>query len=360
MKYEIHQKEYTVLGILPAFCAFFRKEMVALYEGTLQEIISVVNNGVFYHCQIEGDRYNLSKGLLRKVNRGEIDFEKEYQQFDQLITEYEQFLSTEVNDYNKEIILKLYRFYEGLMPIAYAAVDSLDWVEELDEDKREAFTAWVVKIRNRAELIYKDGELGFMPKYCQWLADLIGYTPEQVSYITFVELEKHLQDNSPLPLPEELEQRKEYFYCRHANNEMVEFCSGDEAKKKIEEKGFFKEEDYSHLTEIKGKTAYPGLVKGKVRIVRFKRDMEKFNDQEIIVSPMTEPYYLPIMKKAAAFVTDDGGVLCHAAIVSRELKKPCVIGTKIATKVLKDGDLVEVNADKGVVRIIKNEIIPKV
>ena len=59
-----------------------------------------------------------------------------------------------------------------------------------------------------------------------------------------------------------------------------------------------------------------------------------------------------LMKKAAAFVTDGGGILCHAAIMARELKKPCVIGTKIATQVLKDGDLVEVDADKGIVRKI--------
>ena len=59
------------------------------------------------------------------------------------------------------------------------------------------------------------------------------------------------------------------------------------------------------------------------------------------------------MKKAAAFVTDEGGIICHAAIIAREMKKPCIIGTKIATEVLKDGDLVEVNANHGVVTVLK-------
>ena len=68
---------------------------------------------------------------------------------------------------------------------------------------------------------------------------------------------------------------------------------------------------------------------------------------------MTTPWYLPAMKKAAGFITDEGGLLCHAAIVSREMNKPCIIGTKIATKVLKDGDLVEVDANNGVVKILK-------
>jgi pyruvate, water dikinase len=58
------------------------------------------------------------------------------------------------------------------------------------------------------------------------------------------------------------------------------------------------------------------------------------------------------MKKAAAIVTDVGGITCHAAIISRELKIPCVIGTKVATKVIKDGDIVEVDATKGTVKII--------
>ena len=65
------------------------------------------------------------------------------------------------------------------------------------------------------------------------------------------------------------------------------------------------------------------------------------------------PEYVPLMKKAAAIVTDEGGITCHAAIVSRELNKPCIIGVKIATKVLKDGDLIEVDAEKGVVKVIK-------
>lgn len=67
---------------------------------------------------------------------------------------------------------------------------------------------------------------------------------------------------------------------------------------------------------------------------------------------MTRPDYLSFMRRASAFVTDTGGALAHAAIVARELKKPCVVGTAVATKVFKDGDLVEVDAEKGIVRKI--------
>ena len=68
---------------------------------------------------------------------------------------------------------------------------------------------------------------------------------------------------------------------------------------------------------------------------------------------MTRPEYIGAMRKAAGFITDEGGITCHAAIISREMRKPCVIGTKNATKILKDGDLVQVDAVHGVVRILE-------
>lgn len=101
---------------------------------------------------------------------------------------------------------------------------------------------------------------------------------------------------------------------------------------------------------INGRTAYPGLVKGVVKIINNKEAFRKMNNGDILVTGMTTPDFLPVIKKSAGFITDEGGITCHAAIVSREMKKPCIIGTKIATKVLKDGDLVEVDAERGIVR----------
>ena len=73
---------------------------------------------------------------------------------------------------------------------------------------------------------------------------------------------------------------------------------------------------------------------------------------EVLVCEMTTPDFLPLMKKAVAVVTDLGGTLSHAAIVARELRIPCVMATQHATKVLKNGDLVEVDAPLGIVRIL--------
>ncbi len=107
------------------------------------------------------------------------------------------------------------------------------------------------------------------------------------------------------------------------------------------------------FTEIKGRCACQGKVKGVVRVVMNEVHFSKFNNGEILVAPMTRPEYVPLMKKAAAIITDEGGITSHAAVVSRELGVPCVIGTQVATKKLVDGDIVEVDADNGVVRIVE-------
>ena len=108
-----------------------------------------------------------------------------------------------------------------------------------------------------------------------------------------------------------------------------------------------------NITQLKGQSACIGKVTGIVKIIIRPSDMVKMNEGDILVSIATDPDIISAMKKAAAFVTEQGGVTSHAAIVAREMNKPCVIGTKIATKVLKDGDLVEVDAEIGVVNILK-------
>ena len=102
---------------------------------------------------------------------------------------------------------------------------------------------------------------------------------------------------------------------------------------------------------ITGIPASVGVVQGKARVV-LDVDRDEFNDGEILVATMTRPEFVPLMKRAAAIVTNEGGLTCHAAIVARELGIPCVVGTRVATKILKSGDIVEVRAHRGEVRIL--------
>ncbi len=109
-----------------------------------------------------------------------------------------------------------------------------------------------------------------------------------------------------------------------------------------------------NLKELKGTVASMGrgVVRGKVRILLHPKEWAKMQQGDILVAPMTSPEYIFAMKKAAAIITDEGGMTSHAAIVSRELKLPCIVGTQIATKLFKDGEEVEVDTNKGIVKKI--------
>lgn len=137
-----------------------------------------------------------------------------------------------------------------------------------------------------------------------------------------------------------------YYFLTNLNSEIV--VSGKKAKSLQA----FDEElnKVLNISSVNGQTAQPGYAKGRAVICKYIFEMKKVRQGDILVTAMTRPEFMPIIKKAAAIVTDEGGITSHAAIISRELKTPCVIGTKIATKVFKDGDLVEVNANKGVVK----------
>ncbi|MBU3828101.1 MAG: phosphoenolpyruvate synthase [Candidatus Lactobacillus pullistercoris] len=109
----------------------------------------------------------------------------------------------------------------------------------------------------------------------------------------------------------------------------------------------------NHDVILKGLPASPGLATGKVRIIEDPKDIKEFKDGEILVTLMTSPDWVPAMKKASAIITNNGGMTCHAAIVSREMQIPCLVGTtsrgNAATKVLKNGQEITVDAKNGVV-----------
>ncbi|TKJ17948.1 hypothetical protein CEE44_04795 [Candidatus Woesearchaeota archaeon B3_Woes] len=152
------------------------------------------------------------------------------------------------------------------------------------------------------------------------------------------------------PTREELKGRKNnsVFYWDKEGHEALHGKDADDVKNEI-----LGSTDLSDVDDFRGLTASMGKATGKVKILKSATEINKVEKGDIIVAVMTRPDYIPAMKKASAIVTDEGGVTCHAAIVSRELGIPCIIGTKIATKVLKDGDLVEVNANHSWVKIVK-------
>ena len=143
--------------------------------------------------------------------------------------------------------------------------------------------------------------------------------------------------------------RKGCLYIQKNGN--YELLAGLESKKVIAE--LFPADLDRDIKELSGLAASPGKVRGEVKVLLSSRQESKMNQGDILVAGMTRPDYMPLIRKAGAIVTDEGGITCHAAIVARELGIPCIVGTKGATSILKDGNEVEVDGDRGMVKIIK-------
>ncbi len=199
----------------------------------------------------------------------------------------------------------------------------------------------------RTERYYRNAY--FMRDVFAKTADLLNLKNNDIFYLTINEIIESLKNNT-LPADIVISERKISYVCFAINNKVFVY-SGEKAK--LAKQKIQVQEISKNTEEIKGQTAYPGRVNGIVSTVISKDDLKNVKDGSILVSPSTTIDYVPILKKVIAIVTEEGGVLSHASVISRELHIPCVIGTKNATQVLKDGDLVEVDANSGMVKIIE-------
>ncbi|MDD5162805.1 MAG: PEP-utilizing enzyme [Candidatus ainarchaeum sp.] len=100
---------------------------------------------------------------------------------------------------------------------------------------------------------------------------------------------------------------------------------------------------------LRGITAQKGKTVGIARVVSENNLSGKFENGDVLVAEFTSPVFVPLIKKASAIITDSGGILCHAAIIAREIGIPCIVGTRTATKQIKDGQKIVVDANRGLV-----------
>ncbi|MCD4694044.1 hypothetical protein K8R62_01670 [bacterium] len=198
-------------------------------------------------------------------------------------------------------------------------------------------------------------EYGFQGSYynLKFLQDEIGRRKKLNSlenkYLLVDEL-KYLSDEELKKIAQE---RMKFSFMIYDIKKGLQSLVGKATRDRFEKIKFTKLEIDKKLEKIKGTPARAGIVKGVVKIVNTSEDMFKMKKGNILVSVATTPEIIVAMKKAAGIITDEGGITCHAAIVSRELGIPCVVGTRMATQVLKHGDMVEVDANKGIVKLIK-------
>ena len=233
---------------------------------------------------------------------------------------------------------KLYVEYWSYLLLGYY-VGHILTEEEIEPFKEEA------ELLRGFHSVREKIEADFFPKLLKQYEEKTGISVSLLSFAFPLELIENRLDHA------ELEKRKDNYVWMLKDGKET-FASGAEAGTIIKEELGSSEEDFSKISELNGTIACKGNAQGKVRIINTNAEIKDFQKGEVLITSMTSPNYISAMEKAVAFVTDEGGLLSHAAIVSREMNKPCIIGTKIATKVFKDGDLVEVDADKGVVKKI--------
>ena len=222
--------------------------------------------------------------------------------------------------------------------------------KELELNRAEIYLFWLARQFSfvkgyRKDVLYQSYYLN------DFLLSEIGrrlnLTLKQVKHILPAEMAAALRGKK---LPAELNARIKYSVLVYGKSAPA-VLTGSQARELVREK-IASESAAAAKTELAGQTAYPGQASGRVRIVNSPQEMSAFKTGEILVSEKTNPNLLSAMKKAAAIVTDAGGLTCHAAIVSRELKTPCIVGTRLGTKVLKNGMRVSVDANLGKVVIL--------
>jgi phosphohistidine swiveling domain-containing protein len=203
-------------------------------------------------------------------------------------------------------------------------------------------------VRNRRVEAFFNADYGASFMYSE-IARRSKFNPNWIMEVTTDEMLGALEGR-PLPGSSEMKRRFSN-YAMLVRNAKTELISNPSEIKKLEKKYFVKALVVEELT---GKVAcLGGIIRGRAKVCLDKKEIGKVKKGNIIVAQFTTPDFVPAMEKAAAIVADQGGVSSHAAIVSRELGLPCVIDTKNGTRIIKDNDLIEVNAKTGVVRILK-------
>ncbi len=185
------------------------------------------------------------------------------------------------------------------------------------------------------------------------IGEKYGFEGDLIRYFSFFEILAIKSFNLTKIELDKLSKRREKYWYAYVEKDNREIIIDDKEVISEIEKSYFTVEG-DKVTELRGQPAFKGIVTGRAyRHDRIDKNSQPPKEDFVLVTVMTHPNDIAIISKAKAIVTDEGGLLCHAAIISRELGIPAVIGTKIATKILKDGDLVEVDANIGIVRIIK-------
>ncbi|PIR74462.1 MAG: hypothetical protein COU35_02490 [Candidatus Magasanikbacteria bacterium CG10_big_fil_rev_8_21_14_0_10_47_10] len=214
-------------------------------------------------------------------------------------------------------------------------------------ERLEALLAFLkenVCLRDYRDMIRQKLNLQLRTFYTE-VGKRIGLSVEQIALLTNAEIASCLQIGKAFDA-EEIKMREEAYLLIQKEDEYHIF-SGEQATEKAKQE-ISAVQTGSH--DVKGKTGSKGTATGQVKIIFTNKDLGKVEKGDVLVTAMTRQDFVPYLRKVSAIVTDEGSVTCHAAIISRELGIPCIVATGNGTTALKDGDTVEVDANRGIVR----------
>lgn len=213
-----------------------------------------------------------------------------------------------------------------------------------------------------AELIaQRDWTKGYMTKallsYHTLLDEIgrrMGLTRAQIFHTTYQEVEEYFNKGNVVS-KKELENRQKHGAIVLIKHGVFSLITGKEKIRQVIRREKV-DDPFTTLSSVKsfiGLAASSGVIRAKARVIENASEIGTMKEGEILVTYMTTIEFVPAFRKAKGVVTDEGGMSCHAAIISREFRLPCVVGTKVATRVVQTGDEIEVNGAHGTVRIVK-------
>lgn len=336
-------RNYSILSS-SLMCRGYHQESLMAYGFSLKHHLFIQHGNAIVCYQSAKENENFGRLIAEKIKRRKNFAKRLAQEALKKTQRLKKFCQKPASWLWQKNHFKLFRKqYTKLLPPFVAIIRSGNFLT--DQKLAKEFKI-IQKARIRTETIYNELD-AFIKKSLGYLAKKEKMNSKKLSFLTLSELENYLFHKASLPLADIKKRTTNWGLCFMGDREYILNPKQIKNFERLVMNSFKSQRD-----SVSGQSAYPGFAKGIARIILNPKNA-KFNNGDILITGMTRPEFLPLMKKAAAIVTDAGGVLCHAAIVAREMKKPCVIGTQIATKVLKDGDLVEVDANKGIVKKIR-------
>jgi len=192
----------------------------------------------------------------------------------------------------------------------------------------------------------------YLELFAKEIENISNINIDDVKLLLPEEIKKLIEDK----LDKNIIQERKPIFVIHCIADKIDFITGKKAEEIKSIYSVIKKTDQSRAIQgiiaSRGKSYY---FRGIAKVLFSPKEISKINEGDILVTTMTSPDFIIAMRKAGAIVTDEGGILCHAAIISRELGITCVVGTEVATKMIKDGDIIEIHGGKGTVKIIERK-----